>query len=292
MGTLSGKNITKTYGKDTVLKNVNIDIETGKIYGLIGRNGAGKTTLLSILTAQNPTTEGTVTLDGQPVWENEESLSHICYSREISQVTMFGPNTLKVKDYLSTGKAFYKNWDDDYAKELVKLFNINPKKKVSKLSKGMLSAVTIIIALASKADITILDEPVAGLDVVAREQFYKLVIEEYAQTGRTFIISTHIIEEAASLFEKVIIIDNGEIILTENTEELLARAYRVSGETEAVDLAVEGFKVYHPESIGRNKVVTVLAEEPVAGFGEDVQVEPVALQNLFYAMCVDERKEA
>ncbi len=292
MGTLSGKNITKTYGKDTVLKNVNIDIETGKIYGLIGRNGAGKTTLLSILTAQNPTTEGTVTLDGQPVWENEESLSHICYSREISQVTMFGPNTLKVKDYLSTGKAFYKNWDEDYAKELVKLFNLNPKKKVSKLSKGMLSAVTIIIALASKADITILDEPVAGLDVVAREQFYKLVIDEYAQTGRTFIISTHIIEEAASLFEKVIIIDNGEIVLTENTEELLARAYRVSGETEAVDLAVEGFKVYHPESIGRNKVVTVLAEEPVAGFGEDVQVEPVALQNLFYAMCVDERKEA
>ena len=292
MGTLSGKNIVKNYGKDTVLKNVNVDIETGKIYGLIGRNGAGKTTLLSILTAQNPTTEGTITLDGKPVWENEEALSHICYSREISQVTMFGPNTLKVKDYLSTAKSFYKNWDAEYAKELVEVFNLNPKKRVSKLSKGMLSALTIIIALASKADITILDEPVAGLDVVAREQFYKLVIDEYAETGRTFIISTHIIEEAASLFEKVIIIDNGEIVLEENTEELLARAYRVSGETEAVDSAVDGFKVYHPESIGRNKVVTVLADEPVAGFGEDVQVEPVALQNLFYAMCVDERREA
>ena len=292
MGTLSGKNIVKKYGKDTVLKNVNVDIETGKIYGLIGRNGAGKTTLLSILTAQNPATEGTITLDGQPVWENEEALSHICYSREISQVTMFGPNTLKVKDYLSTAKAFYKNWDAEYAKELLEVFNLNPKKRVSKLSKGMLSALTIIIALASKADITILDEPVAGLDVVAREQFYKLVIDEYAETGRTFIISTHIIEEAASLFEKVIIIDNGEIVLEENTEELLARAYRVSGETEAVDSAVDGFKVYHPESIGRNKVVTVLADEPVAGFGEDVQVEPVALQNLFYAMCVDERREA
>ncbi|MBR5637449.1 MAG: ABC transporter ATP-binding protein [Pseudobutyrivibrio sp.] len=292
MGTLSGKNIVKKYGKDTVLKNVNVDIETGKIYGLIGRNGAGKTTLLSILTAQNPTTEGTITLDGKPVWENEEALSHICYSREISQVTMFGPNTLKVKDYLSTAKSFYKNWDAEYAKELVEVFNLNPKKRVSKLSKGMLSALTIIIALASKADITILDEPVAGLDVVAREQFYKLVIDEYAETGRTFIISTHIIEEAASLFEKVIIIDNGEIVLEENTEELLARAYRVSGETEAVDSAVDGFKVYHPESIGRNKVVTVLADEPVAGFGEDVQVEPVALQNLFYAMCVDERREA
>lgn len=292
MGTLSGKNIVKKYGKDTVLKNVDIDIETGKIYGLIGRNGAGKTTLLSILTAQNPATEGTVTLDGKPVWENEESLSHICYSREIPQVTMFGPNTMKVKDYLKTAKAFYKYWDEAYAKELVELFHLDPKKKVSKLSKGMLSSLTIIIALASKADITILDEPVAGLDVVAREQFYKLVIDEYASTGRTFIISTHIIEEAASLFEKVIIIDDGQVVLQENTEELLSRAYRVSGEDVLVDKATEGFKIYHPESIGRNKVVTVLADESNVDFGEDVQVEPVALQNLFYAMCVDGRKEA
>lgn len=146
--------------------------------------------------------------------------------------------------------------------------------------------------MASKADITILDEPVAGLDVVAREQFYKLVIDEYAATGRTFVISTHIIEEAASLFEKVIIIDDGQIIIEENTEELLARAYRVSGEETNVDAAVRNFKTYHPESIGRNKVVTVLADEPVDGFNGDVQVEPVPLQNLFYAMCVDGRKEA
>lgn len=106
MSILAGKNIVKKYGKDTVLKNVDVEIETGKIYGLIGRNGAGKTTLLSILTAQNPATEGEITLDGQPVWENEASLSRICYSREISPVTLFGPNTLKVKDYLKLGKTF------------------------------------------------------------------------------------------------------------------------------------------------------------------------------------------
>ncbi|SEA90595.1 ABC-2 type transport system ATP-binding protein [Pseudobutyrivibrio sp. ACV-2] len=292
MGTLVGRNIVKTYGKDTVLKNVDVEIETGKIYGLIGRNGAGKTTLLSVLTAQNPIDEGTVTLDGEPVWENEKALSRICYSREISSVTLFGPNTLRVKDYLKLGKTFYKNWDKDYADELIKLFNLDVKKRVSKLSKGMLSALTIIIAMASKAEITILDEPVAGLDVVAREEFYKLVIDEYSETGRTFIISTHIIEEAANLFEKVIIIDDGQVIIEENTEELLNRAYRVSGENFVVDNAVQGFKVYHPESIGRNKVVTVLADRPINSFGESVQVEPVSLQNLFYAMCVDGKKEA
>ncbi len=292
MSTLSGKNLVKKYGKDTVLKNVSVDIETGKIYGLIGRNGAGKTTLLSLLTAQNPATEGEITLDGQPVWENEEALSHICYSREISPLTIFGPNTTKVKAYLATAKAFYKNWDQAYADELVKLFNINVKKRINKLSKGMLSAVTIIVALASKAEITILDEPVAGLDVVAREQFYKLIIDEYAATGRTFIISTHIIEEAANLFERVIMVDDGKIVLQENTEELLSRAYRVSGDSAAVDSAVSGFKSYNPENLGNHKAVTVLANEPVDSFGESVQVEPVQLQNLFYAMCVDTRKEA
>ena len=292
MGILSGKNIVKRYGKDTVLKNVNIDIETGKIYGLIGRNGAGKTTLLSILTAQNPATEGTVTLDGEAVWENEKALSHICYSREISQMTMFGPNTLKVKEYLAAARTFYANWDEEYAKKLIELFNINVKTKINKLSKGMLSAVTIIVALASKADITILDEPVAGLDVVAREQFYKLVIDEYANTGRTFIISTHIIEEAASLFERVIIIDKGEIKFECNTEELVSRAYRVSGAKEAVEKAVSGYKVYTSENIGGFRAATVLADHPVDGFGDDVQSEPVSLQNLFYAMCMSEEKGA
>jgi ABC-2 type transport system ATP-binding protein len=87
-------------------------------------------------------------------------------------------------------------------------------------------------------------------------------------------------------------IDDGQIVVKENTEGLLARAYRISGEETLVDAAVKDLKVYHPESIGRNKVVTVLADEPVDSFSEDVMVEPVSLQNLFYAMSVDERKEA
>ncbi|MCR5416467.1 MAG: ABC transporter ATP-binding protein [Pseudobutyrivibrio sp.] len=292
MSKLVGKSIVKNYGKDKVLKNIDIEIETGKIYGLIGRNGVGKTTLLSILTAQNPATSGEVTLDGEPVWENEKCLDRMCYSRELSPVTIFGTNNIKVKEYLRTAKAFYKNWDQEYAEELIKLFNINKKKAVGKLSKGQLSAITIIIALASKAEITILDEPVAGLDVVAREQFYKLIIEEYAETGRTFIISTHIIEEAASLFEKVIILEDGQVAIEENTEDLLARAYRISGQDTIVDEATKDYKVFHPEVLGHNKVVTVLADEPVSNFDCRVQVEPVSLQNLFFAMCSEERKEA
>lgn len=284
---LIGKGIVKNYGKSKVLDQVDIELEKGKIYGLIGRNGAGKTTLLSILTAQNPATEGTITCNGMPVWENRKALDHICFSREISGMTASGQaNTSKVKDYLRAASYFLPGWDKEMASRLVAEFGLDVKKKVMKLSKGMQSMLTIIIALASKADYTFLDEPVAGLDVVARENFYRILLEEFAESGRTFVISTHIIEEAADLFEEVIILDKGKIVMKKNTQELLERAVHVSGREEEVDRAVAGLHCMHPEKMGRSKGVTVLLQEGehIRESGE-LSVQPVNLQQLFVAMC-------
>ena len=188
------EHIVKTYSGKDVLREVTLDIQPGKIYGLIGRNGAGKTTLLSILTAQNPVTRGSVTLDGEPVWENRRSLEKLCFSRELNATAESGLSSMKAKEYLRIASTYYENWDRELEERLVKLFNLNLKKKFAKMNKGMLSMVTIVVALCSKAPYTFLDEPVAGLDVVAREQFYKLLLEEYASSGRTFVVSTHIIE--------------------------------------------------------------------------------------------------
>ena len=281
------KNITKVYGKTEVLQNVDLELEKGKIYGLIGRNGAGKTTLLSILSAQNPTTGGTVTYNGMPVWENRDALEHICFSREINPMGTTGQgNNYKVKDYLRAASWYMPGWDKDMADRLVKEFNLDTKKRVMKLSKGMLSMLTIVIALASKADFTFLDEPVAGLDVVMREYFYRILLEEFAESGRTFVISTHIIEEAADIFEEVIIIDKGKVIVKENTQELLDRAVHVSGKAEEVDAATEGMQTMHAEMMGRSKGVTVLLKEGQnVQQAADITVQPVSLQQLFVAMC-------
>lgn len=286
MSQLVCENISKQYKKKEVLHDINLTIEQGKIYGLVGRNGAGKTTLLSIMTAQNPATGGTVTCDGMPVWENQEALDHLCFSRELNTLSVLGPNTIKVKEYLRMARTYYPNWDSEMEKRLVEQFDLNPKKKISKLSKGMLSMVTIIVALASKADITILDEPVAGLDVVAREDFYRLLLEEHEATGRTFIVSTHIIEEAANVFEEVIFLKDGEILLKEDTQELLDRTVHVSGLAEEVDAACAGLEIHHAEQMGRSKGVTVLlsGDQQIAD-GYDVTVQPVSLQNLFVALC-------
>ena len=215
------ENIVKTYGKKQVLKDFNLELEKGKIYGLIGRNGAGKTTLLSLMSGQNPVTEGKILLDGKAVWENGEVLARICFSRELNTMNGNGVNTMKVKEYLRAAAIYLPGWDREMMERLIKEFEVDVNKRINTLSKGMLSMVTIIVALASKAEFTFLDEPVAGLDVVMRETFYKILLDEFTQSGRTFVISTHIIEEASDVFEEVIMIDKGGLILKENTIELL-----------------------------------------------------------------------
>lgn len=281
-------NITKNYGKKQVLKGVNLTLEKGKIYGLIGRNGAGKTTLLSILATQTAASGGTVTCNGMPVWENRQALDHICFSREINTMAVNGQsmNAYKVKDYLQAAAIYMPNWDKEMAEHLVKKFELDEKKKISKLSKGMLSVVTIIIALASKADYTFLDEPVAGLDVIMREYFYRVLLEEFSESGRTFLISTHIIEEAADIFEEVIILEKGEILLKENTVELMERAVHVSGREEEVDAAIVGLNCIHKEKLQRSKGATVLlnAGQRIKE-NANISVQPMNLQQIFVAMC-------
>ena len=289
MSKLNARGIVKTYGNKDVLHGVDLELESGKIYGLIGRNGAGKTTLLSILTAQNPATRGTVELDGAPVWENPKVLEHFCFSRELSQTGSSGAGAMKVKAYLEIAATYYVHWDQEMADRLIQEFGIEKKKRINKLSKGMVSMVTIVVALASKAEFTFLDEPVAGLDVIARERFYQLLLEEFTQTGRTFVISTHIIEEAADVFEEVIMLDEGQILLKENTQELLDRAYHVSGHEEEVDAATKGLDVHHEEKLGRSKGVAVLLSPgQTLPQGYDVSVQKLSLQKLFVALCGEE----
>ncbi len=290
---LKAKGVCKSYGSNQVLKNLDLEIQPGKIYGLIGRNGAGKTTLLGILTGQNTMDAGEVTYGGEPVWENQKALSQICFSRELQATLFTGQNTLKVKQYLKMGELFYPNWDKEYAKRLMAEFKVEPKKKIHQLSKGQMSMVTILIALASRAPLTILDEPAAGLDVVARERFYQLLLEDYMETGRTFIVSTHIIEEAASVFEQVIILDEGKIIENCPTEELIAQFHGISGREDVVDEVTRGMEVLSTQSLGKHKLATVRGEgvKLAAAREADVDITPMSLQKVFVALCGHEETQ-
>ena len=286
-GILKAQGVCKSYGKKEVLHDLDLTVEPGKIYGLIGRNGAGKTTLLGILTAQNTLDGGSVTYGGEPVWENQRALDNICFSRELQPTLFAGQNSLKVQHYLKSAAIYYPNWDQEYAQRLVEEFKLEPKKKICQLSKGQMSMVTILIALASRAPITILDEPAAGLDVVMRERFYQLLLEDYAQTNRTFIVSTHIIEEAASVFEQVIILDEGRILENSPTEDLIGQFHYISGREDIVDQVCRGLEVLSVQQMGRHKTAAVRGGriKLEAALSADVDVSPMNLQNVFVALC-------
>lgn len=274
------QNLTKSYKDKNALDDVTLSLEPGAIYGLLGRNGAGKTTLMSILTAQNFETSGTVRVFGENPFENARVLSRICFVRESQKY----PDDAAPRHAFAAARLFFPNWDQDLADELIAEFQVPLKQRIKKLSRGQLSAVGVIIGLASRAEITFFDEPYLGLDAVARQIFYDRLLEDYSEHPRTVILSSHLIDEVANLIEKVIVIDNGRIILNEDTDAVRDRAVTVVGDAAKVDAWAAGRDVLHRDSLGRVTSVTVLGALSAAERAEvadaGLELAPVSLQQL------------
>ncbi|MGY1552828.1 ABC transporter ATP-binding protein [Microbacterium sp. A588] len=274
------KNLTKHYKQTNALDNVSLSIEGGSIYGLLGRNGAGKTTLMSILTAQNFATSGDVKVFGEHPYENARVLSRVCFVRESQKY----PDDATPGHAFRAARLFFTNWDQGLADQLIRDFQLPMKQTIKKLSRGQLSAVGVIIGLASRAEITFFDEPYLGLDAVARQIFYDRLLEDYAEHPRTIILSSHLIDEVSNLIEKVIVIDSGTILLDEDTDALRDRAVTVVGDAAKVDAWATGREILHREALGRVASVTVLGHLSDAERAEvsasGLDLAPVSLQQL------------
>jgi ABC-2 type transport system ATP-binding protein len=274
------RGLTKRYGDTLAVDDVSFSIQSDTIYGLLGRNGAGKTTVMSILTAQNFATSGDVRVFGQNPYENAKVLQRLCFVRESQKY----PDDALPKHAFKTARLFFPHWDQQLAERLIDDFQLPMKRRIKKLSRGQLSAVGVVIGLASRAEITFFDEPYLGLDAVARQIFYDRLLEDYTAHPRTVILSSHLIDEVSNLIEKVLVIDRGRIIMDEDTDAVRDRAANIVGDTAAVDAFVVGREVIHRESLGHVASVTVLGaltaadRERIAAAGLDVA--PVSLQQL------------
>ncbi|MDY0828346.1 ABC transporter ATP-binding protein [Microbacterium sp. BG28] len=272
--------LTKRYRDTVAIDDVSFRIEKDAIYGLLGRNGAGKTTIMSILTAQNFATSGQVRVFGEDPYENARVLSRVCFVRESQR---YPDDALPVHAF-RIARLFFPNWDQDLAERLIADFRLPMKTRIKKLSRGQLSAVGVIIGIASRAEITFFDEPYLGLDAVARQIFYDRLLEDYAEHPRTIILSSHLIDEVSNLLEKVIVVEGGRVLLDEDTEALRERATSVVGDADAVDAFVVGREVLHRESLGRVASVTVLGaltpDERARMRDAGLELAPVSLQQL------------
>ncbi len=272
--------LTKRYRDTVAVDDVSFRIEKDAIYGLLGRNGAGKTTIMSILTAQNFATSGEVRVFGENPYENAHVLSRVCFVRESQR---YPDDALPIHAF-RIARLFFPNWDQELAERLIADFRLPMKTRIKKLSRGQLSAVGVIIGIASRAEITFFDEPYLGLDAVARQIFYDRLLEDYAEHPRTIILSSHLIDEVSNLLEKVIVVEGGRVLLDEDTEALRERATSVVGDAEAVDAFIAGREVLHRESLGRVASVTVLGaltpDERERMRDAGLELAPVSLQQL------------
>jgi ABC-2 type transport system ATP-binding protein len=250
---ISVTGLTRRYRDQVALDDVSLELEAGSITGLLGRNGAGKTTLLRILAGQEFPSSGRVRVLGAPPAENEPVLRRLVFVREDQSYP-----DIRVGHALRAASWFYPNWDAGLAETLITDFDLRPGKAIKKLSRGLRSALGITIGLAARAEVTLFDEPYAGLDAVARQIFYDRLLAEYAERPRTILLSTHLIDEAAALFESVVVIDRGRVVLEAAADGLRGVATTVSGPVLAVEEFTAGRPVWNRRRLGSQaSVVTV-----------------------------------
>lgn len=274
------RQLTKSYRNVTAVNQVSFSIEANKIYGLLGRNGAGKTTIMQIITAQLFATSGQVEVFGEHPYENNRVLRQLCFVKDNQKY----PKHFRVIDVLNQAALFFPNWDQEYAFALIEQFRLPMKRKMQALSRGMLSTAGTIIGLASRAPLTIFDEPYLGLDAVARGIFYDRLLEDYAEHPRTVILSTHLIDEVSRLLEHILVIDLGRLVLDEETEALRGRAFTVVGPATRIDTYTTGKELLDRQPFGGLVSATVMGtgdmEDRKRAEALGLELAPVSLQQL------------
>ena len=272
--------VSKSFGPVRALNRVSVTLEEGKIYGLLGRNGAGKSTLLNVLTDRIFPEEGSVTVDGEPVRDNDRALSKMYLMSEKNCY----PESMRVKEAFRWTKEFYPDFDQEFAWNLAAAFELNTNAKVNKLSTGYSSIFKLTVALSVNTPYVLLDEPVLGLDANHRDLFYRTLLSRYTQRPFTVVISTHLIEEVASLIEDVVVIHKGEVLRQGSCQDLLSQGYTVTGPKSLVEEYLKGRNVLGVDVLGGLESGYVLGEPDRSSLPQGLELSGLDLQKLFILM--------
>ena len=272
-------NITKTFGDFKALDDLSMHVPRGAVYGLVGPNGAGKSTAIRHMTGVYRPDSGTVTVEGQPVYENPEIKARIGY---IPDDIFYFPSA-SLEEMRSFYRGIYPKFDDALFTRLYEVFDLPKKSPIRRFSKGMQKQAAFHLAICTRPELLILDEPVDGLDPVMRRQVWNLILSDVAQHETTVIISSHNLRELEDICDHVGIMDHGKMLLERSLADMQGSTVKLQlvGETP------EGLDILHESASGRLKTLVVrgtaqeVSEKAQAVSPAYFDVLPLSLEEIF-----------
>ncbi|OLT48619.1 ATP-binding cassette domain-containing protein [Cellulosimicrobium sp. CUA-896] len=267
------------------LGGASLTVRPGTITGLLGRNGAGKTTALALLAGFRRASAGQVLVGPagamEDPFENPWAVMHTQLVREGGDV--WGDD--RAKDTLAHYADARPLWDGDLAAGLLDELEVDLRKKPDEMSRGKRSALGAVIGLASRAPLTIFDEVYLGMDAPSRYAFYDALVADYAEHPRTIVLSSHLIDEVERLFEDVVVVDRGRVLLAEPVEDVRARGVSLVGPADVVEQFVDGRRVLSRQRLGGTAQVTLFGAFDAAqrrrATDAGLELGAVAVQDLF-----------
>ncbi|MEC5425474.1 ABC transporter ATP-binding protein [Virgibacillus sp. C22-A2] len=254
MNVIACENLTKRQGKENTLHDLSFTLKDKSITGLIGRNGAGKTTLLKILAGLWRETSGEVSVFSEKPFNSMLVSANSIYIDD----QMAFPTALTLSELLKEGERFYGNWNMKLAERLFEYFSFHPNQIHNTLSKGKKSTFNMIVGLASRCELTMFDEPTTGMDAAVRNDFYRALLKDYLAHPRTFLISSHHLDEIEDLLEDILLIEDGEKVLQLPMDDLKEYAVGLTGRTEIVRQWAMNKEVLYTQEIDLNSTYVVI----------------------------------
>ena len=276
---LEVRNLSKTFGSVAALKDLNMTIPRGAVYGLVGPNGAGKTTLIRHIAGIYRPDCGGVTLDGQAVWENPEAKGKIGFIPD----DLFFFHSASIEDMRKYYKGLYPKFDDALFEKLGAAFELPRRSPIRKFSKGMKKQAAFWLTVSCRPELLVLDEPVDGLDPVMRRQIMGLILSDVAEHGTTVLVSSHNLRELEDICDHVGIMDKGKMLLERSLEDMQGGTVKVQFVGEVPD----GLNILHRTDTGRLRTIVVraTAQEAEAVFEKAAlpfyEVLPLSLEEIF-----------
>ena len=273
------KNLTKTFGSFTALKELNMTIPKGAVYGLVGPNGAGKSTLIRHIAGIYRQDKGEITIDGEAVWENPNAKTKIGYIPD----DLFFFKSASIEEMRRYYRGLYPKFDDELFRKLGEKFDLPRKTPIRKFSKGMKKQAAFWLTVSCRPEILVLDEPVDGLDPVMRRQIMGLILADVAENGTTVLVSSHNLRELEDICDHVGILDKGRMLLERSLADMQGGTVKV----QFVGEVPEGLNILHRTDIGklRTIVVRATAQEAEAVFEKAnlpfYEVLPLSLEEIF-----------